>query len=85
MQKKKVSLIYISNCKKLRWLRFDLMDQLSFLPFVCCKGQKSKSERNNVELIPCLGDMKNLKFFARFFVMSDLDEEATKDIFRLKD
>ena len=24
----------VSNYKKLRWLRFDLMDQLSFIPFL---------------------------------------------------
>ena len=25
---------YVSDCKKLRCLRFDLMDQLSFIPFL---------------------------------------------------
>ena len=25
---------YVSGCKKLRWLRFDVMDQLSFIPFL---------------------------------------------------
>ena len=25
---------YVSGCNKLRWLRFDVMDQLSFIPFL---------------------------------------------------
>ena len=57
---------YVSGCKKLRWLRFDVMDQLSFIPFLKKFGVSNLLVVPHFFLTAILSGLRNCFFFFFF-------------------